>query len=124
MALLAVTVFGVPVTGSFATLLLAALIYNVVATAIGLASTFTRSQIAALFFTIGTLWCSSPASSRRSPAGRPALIGPTRPRTCSSAVASSARRWTCPTCSPRSGRCWRPYWWRGASALLLRKQER
>ena len=57
MALLAVTVFGVPVTGSFATLLLAALIYNVVATAIGLlASTFTRSQIAALFFTmIGTL---------------------------------------------------------------------
>ncbi|MGN6661124.1 MAG: ABC transporter ATP-binding protein/permease, partial [Achromobacter mucicolens] len=43
--------------GSFGTLLLAALIYNVVATAIGLlASTFTRSQIAALFFTmIGTL---------------------------------------------------------------------
>ena len=57
MALLAVTLFGVPITGSFATLLLAALIYNVVATAIGLlASTFTRSQIAALFFTmIGTL---------------------------------------------------------------------
>ncbi|MNU27930.1 putative ABC transporter ATP-binding protein YbhF [compost metagenome] len=57
MTLLAVTLFGVPITGSFATLLLAALIYNVVATAIGLlASTFTRSQIAALFFTmIGTL---------------------------------------------------------------------
>lgn len=57
MTLLAVTVFGVPITGSFATLLAAALIYNVVATAIGLlASTFTRSQIAALFFTmIGTL---------------------------------------------------------------------
>jgi ribosome-dependent ATPase len=55
--LLAVTLFGVPITGSFPTLLLAALIYNVVATAIGLlASTFTRSQIAALFFTmIGTL---------------------------------------------------------------------
>lgn len=57
MALLAVTLFGVPITGSFTTLLAAALIYNVVATAIGLlASTFTRSQIAALFFTmIGTL---------------------------------------------------------------------
>lgn len=57
MTLLAVTLFGVPITGSFLTLLLAALIYNVVATAIGLlASTFTRSQIAALFFTmIGTL---------------------------------------------------------------------
>jgi len=52
-----VTLFGVPITGSFMTLLAAALIYNVVATAIGLlASTFTRSQIAALFFTmIGTL---------------------------------------------------------------------
>ncbi|MGY6270552.1 ribosome-associated ATPase/putative transporter RbbA [Achromobacter denitrificans] len=57
MTLLAVTLFGVPITGSFPTLLLAALIYTVVATAIGLlASTFTRSQIAALFFTmIGTL---------------------------------------------------------------------
>ncbi len=57
MTLLAVTLFGVPITGSFPTLLAAALIYNVVATAIGLlASTFTRSQIAALFFTmIGTL---------------------------------------------------------------------
>lgn len=57
MTLLAVTLFGVPITGSFTTLLAAALIYNVVATALGLlASTFTRSQIAALFFTmIGTL---------------------------------------------------------------------
>ncbi|NMU89254.1 ABC transporter permease, partial [Achromobacter ruhlandii] len=57
MTLLAVTLFGVPITGSFLTLLAAALIYNVAATAIGLlASTFTRSQIAALFFTmIGTL---------------------------------------------------------------------
>lgn len=57
MVLLAVTVFGVPITGSFATLALAALIYSVISTAIGLlASTFTRSQIAALFFTmIGTM---------------------------------------------------------------------
>lgn len=57
MALLAVTVFDVPITGSFATLALAALIYSVISTAIGLlASTFTRSQIAALFFTMmGTM---------------------------------------------------------------------
>ncbi|MCJ9711383.1 ABC transporter permease, partial [Bordetella hinzii] len=57
MVLLAVTVFDVPITGSFATLALAALIYSVISTAIGLlASTFTRSQIAALFFTMmGTM---------------------------------------------------------------------
>jgi ribosome-dependent ATPase len=53
MTLLAVTVFGVPVKGSFPTLALAALIYCVIATGIGfLASTFTRSQIAAMFFTM------------------------------------------------------------------------
>lgn len=53
MTLLAVTAFDVPVKGSFATLALAALIYCVVSTGIGfLASTFTRSQIAALFFTM------------------------------------------------------------------------
>ncbi len=53
MALLAVTVFDVPIKGSFATLTLAAFIYCIVATGIGLlASTFTRSQIAALFFTM------------------------------------------------------------------------
>ncbi|WP_442919891.1 ribosome-associated ATPase/putative transporter RbbA [Methylobacillus sp.] len=53
MVLLAVTVFDVPVKGSFATLVLAAFLYCIVATGIGLlASTFTRSQIAALFFTM------------------------------------------------------------------------
>jgi len=53
MTLLSVTAFDVPVKGSFATLALAALIYCVVSTGIGfLASTFTRSQIAALFFTM------------------------------------------------------------------------
>ena len=53
MTLLAITAFDVPVKGSFATLALAALIYCVVSTGIGfLASTFTRSQIAALFFTM------------------------------------------------------------------------
>ncbi|AKM32674.1 multidrug ABC transporter ATP-binding protein [Pandoraea faecigallinarum] len=57
MALLAVTLFGVPIKGSFLTLITAVFIFNVVATGIGLlASTFTRSQIAALFFTmIGTM---------------------------------------------------------------------
>lgn len=57
MTLLAVTVFGVPVKGSFLTLFGAAVLYSLCATAIGLlASTFTKSQIAALFFTmIGTM---------------------------------------------------------------------
>lgn len=57
MTLLAVTLFGVPIKGSFATLLLAAFIYCVIATGIGLlASTFTRSQIAVMFVTmIGTM---------------------------------------------------------------------
>jgi len=57
MTLLAVTVFDVPVKGSFATLALATLVYCTVSTGIGLlASTFTRSQIAAMFFTmIGTM---------------------------------------------------------------------
>ncbi|KWV84248.1 ribosome-associated ATPase/putative transporter RbbA [Pseudomonas baetica] len=57
MTLMAVTLFDVPVKGSFMTLLLAALIYNVIATGIGLlASTLTSSQIAAMFFTmIGTM---------------------------------------------------------------------
>ncbi|MDR1994374.1 MAG: ribosome-associated ATPase/putative transporter RbbA [Azonexus sp.] len=57
MTLLAVTVFGVPLKGSFAMLFAAAVLYSLCATAIGLlASTFTKSQIAALFFTmIGTM---------------------------------------------------------------------
>ncbi|WP_341667477.1 ribosome-associated ATPase/putative transporter RbbA [Alcaligenes sp. SDU_A2] len=57
MVLLAVTVFDVPISGSVPALLLAALIFSVAATGIGLlASSFTRSQIAALFFTmLGTL---------------------------------------------------------------------
>jgi ribosome-dependent ATPase len=57
MSLLAVTVFGVPVTGSYPTLLLAALIFSFSATGMGLlASAVTRSQIAAMFFAvIGTM---------------------------------------------------------------------
>ena len=57
MCLAAVTVFGVPMTGSFATLTLAAVLYSLSATGMGLlASTLTKSQIAAMFFVmIGTI---------------------------------------------------------------------
>jgi ribosome-dependent ATPase len=57
LAALAVAVFGVPIKGSFAALTLAALIFVVGSTGFGLlASTFTRSQIAAMFVTmIGTI---------------------------------------------------------------------
>ncbi|WP_332877400.1 ribosome-associated ATPase/putative transporter RbbA [Massilia sp. S19_KUP03_FR1] len=57
MTLFAVTVFGVPVKGSFASLTGAAFLYVLCATGIGLlASTFTRSQISAIFLTlIGTM---------------------------------------------------------------------
>ena len=54
---LAVTAFGVPITGSLSMLLLSGLVYAVCATGIGLlASSFTRSQVAALFLAmIGTM---------------------------------------------------------------------
>lgn len=57
LAVLAVTVFGVPIKGSFATLALAAFIFVIGSTGFGLlASTFTKSQIAAMFVTmIGTI---------------------------------------------------------------------
>jgi len=57
MCLAAVTVFGVPMTGSFATLTLAAVLFCLCSTGMGLlASTVTRSQIAAMFFTmVGTM---------------------------------------------------------------------
>ncbi len=57
LTLLAVTLFGVPVKGSFFTLLLAAFLYVIIATAMGLlASIFTRSQMAAMFIAmIGTM---------------------------------------------------------------------
>jgi ribosome-dependent ATPase len=57
LSVLAVTIFGVPMKGSFATLSAAALLFVICATGFGLlASTFTRSQIAAMFVTmIGTL---------------------------------------------------------------------
>ena len=57
LTLLSVTLFGVPVKGSFATLFLGALVFVLFSTGAGLfASTFTRSQIAAMFVTmVGTL---------------------------------------------------------------------
>jgi ribosome-dependent ATPase len=52
LVLLAVTLFGVPLKGSFLTLAAGALLYVIVATAFGLLiSTFMRTQIAALFAT-------------------------------------------------------------------------
>ena len=57
MCAMAVFAFGVPMTGSFVALTLAALLFAVIATGMGLlASAVTRSQIAALFFAmLGTL---------------------------------------------------------------------
>jgi len=57
LTLLAITVFDVPVKGNFLTLATAALLFVIFSTGFGLlASTFTRSQIAALFVTIiGTM---------------------------------------------------------------------
>lgn len=57
MCLLAVTLFRVPMTGSFLTLTAATFIYVICSTGMGLLfSALTRSQIAALFLTmIGTL---------------------------------------------------------------------
>ncbi len=53
MTLLAITLFGVPVKGSFAALATGALLFVMFSTGFGLfTSTFTRSQIAALFLTI------------------------------------------------------------------------
>jgi ribosome-dependent ATPase len=52
LVLMAVVLFHVPVTGSFAALALGALLYVLSATALGLLiSTFVRSQVAALFGT-------------------------------------------------------------------------
>jgi ribosome-dependent ATPase len=87
MAVLAVTVFGVPIKGSFLTLALAAFIFVICATGFGLlASTFTNSQIAALFVTmIGTIipciqfaGLLNPVSSLEGPG---ALIGEVYPAT-------------------------------------------
>ena len=69
MVLLAVTVFGVPMTGSFFTLALAALIFSFASTGMGLlASAVTRSQIAAMFFAmLGTILPASQFSGLTDP---------------------------------------------------------
>jgi ribosome-dependent ATPase len=52
LALLALVVFGVPVKGSFLMLTLCTLLYLMVTTAIGMVtSTFTKTQVAAVFIT-------------------------------------------------------------------------
>ena len=57
MVLLAIVLFGVPVKGGLVTLTFAALLFSIFSTGFGLfASSFTSSQIGAMFFTIiGTL---------------------------------------------------------------------
>ncbi|WP_151447661.1 ribosome-associated ATPase/putative transporter RbbA [Lacisediminimonas profundi] len=57
MCLAAVTIFAVPIKGSFFALLIAAFLFTIVSTGMGLlASTVTRSQIAAMFFAmLGTI---------------------------------------------------------------------
>ncbi len=78
MCLLAVTAFGVPITGSFLVLTAATLIYVVCSTGMGLLfSALTRSQIAALFLTmIGTLLPAVQYSGLLNPVS--ALEGPGR----------------------------------------------
>ena len=103
LVLLAVTVFGVPLKGSLAAFSVAALVYVTAATGLGLlASTFTRSQIAALFVTIiGTLipcvqfaGLIDPVSSLE---GTGAFVGQTYPAayflTISRGVFSKALQW-------------------------------
>ena len=57
MTIMSLTLFAVPITGSFFALILAAFLFSIIATGMGLlASTVTNSQIAAMFFTmVGTL---------------------------------------------------------------------
>ena len=82
---MAVVVFGVPLKGSFPALLLGALLYVAATTGIGmLISSFTRSQIAALFGTaILTILPASQFSGMLVPVaslgGLPAIIGRTFP---------------------------------------------
>lgn len=53
LILMSITIFGVPIKGSFFTLCLAMLIYSIISTSYGLlASSVTRSQVAVLFLTV------------------------------------------------------------------------
>ena len=132
MSLLAVTLFGVPVKGSFVTLTLGALIYSFLATGFGLfASIFTRSQVAAIFMTmIATLlpaiqFCGllNPVDSLE---GAGALIGRVYPTThfltISRGVFSKALQMTDLYDSFRLLLLVLPVAF-GAAVLLLKKQE-
>jgi ribosome-dependent ATPase len=87
LTVLAMTLFGVPLKGSFPALATGALLYVVCATAMGLLiSTFTRSQIAAIFGTaILTILPASQFSGMLDPVsslqGAGALIGRIYPTT-------------------------------------------
>lgn len=87
MSFLAVAHFGVPMKGSFPTLAAAAMLFVTCSTAIGLlVSVFTRSQIAAIFFTmIGTIIPALQFSGMIHPVssleGMAALIGKIYPAT-------------------------------------------
>lgn len=53
LILMSITIFAVPIKGSFFTLCLAMLVYSIIATSYGLlASSVTRSQVAVLFLTV------------------------------------------------------------------------
>jgi ribosome-dependent ATPase len=87
MTLLAVFLFGVPIKGSLPALVIGTLIYTLVCTGLGLLfSTFTRSQIAALFLTmIGTMLPTAQFSGLMTPVssmeGSARLIGEIYPTT-------------------------------------------
>jgi len=87
MTLLSVTLFGVPVKGSFMALCLAAVIFSFCATGMGLlASSVTKSQIAAMFFAmIGTMIPTIQFSGMIDPVsslqGMPRVIGQIYPAT-------------------------------------------
>ncbi len=87
LTFLAVTLFGVPVKGSFPALATAAFLFVIVSTGFGLlASTFTKSQIAAMFITmIGTMIPAIQFAGMLTPVssleGTGALIGKIHPAT-------------------------------------------
>jgi ribosome-dependent ATPase len=133
LTLLAVTAFGVPVKGSFAALTLAALLFVVVTTGIGLlVSAFTRTQVAALAMAaILTLMATVTFSGLTTPVaalqGPGAWIGAVFPATYFLTISRGI--FTKALSLPDLGReflilgAYIPALW-GLSALLLPKQEK
>jgi ribosome-dependent ATPase len=131
LTLLAVTIFGVPIKGSFLTFAAAALLFVMFSTGFGLfCSTFTRSQIAAIFVTIiGTIipvvqfaGLLNPVSSLE---GMGLFIGRIQPSTyflnISRGVFNKALGFD--ACTIPSGRCCWPWCHSRLSIALLKKQE-